>query len=79
MIDQQNWISFRHQLRDLRLTGKSVKYIGKTSKTPLFITGIPVAGNKIFVGDIVLDQRSFLNLTHLQNSFSVDGTIITIA
>ena len=77
MIDSQTWLNFRHKIRDIRLSGKQVKYIGRSAKASAIVSGVPIAGTKIFVDDIVLDARNFVSLTHLKNAFSVDGKIIS--
>lgn len=77
MIDSQTWLNFRHKIRDIRLSGKQVKYIGRSAKSASIVSGVPIAGSKIFAEDIVLDARNFVSLTHLQNAFSVDGKIIS--
>lgn len=78
MIDIKEWREFRDFLRDTRLTGKQIKYIGKKNVVSLFVTGVPVLGEKIFVGnDIVLLPKSFVNRTHLLTSFAIDGVPVS--
>lgn len=79
MIEQTVWEAFRHKLRSIRTTGKLVKYIGKPSKTPVFISGIPMKGERIYLGndkDFSVGPKDFVNATHLNSSFSIDGVLI---
>jgi len=75
MIEQTVWDDFRHKLRGLRMKGKLIKYIGKVSKKPMYVTGVPIPTPRIFIGDFSVDPKSFVNLTHLNCSFSVDGVM----
>lgn len=76
MIEQSIWDNFRHTLRGIRMKGKLIKYIGKTSKKPMFVTGVPIPSQRVFIGDFSVDQKSFVSVTHLNCSFSVDGVMI---
>lgn len=77
MIDSIGWRNFRDYIRSVRLNGVQVKFIGRKSKQPLYVTGTPVNGNKLFVGDIVLTEKDFVNMTHLTTSFSIDGVLVS--
>jgi hypothetical protein len=65
-----------HKLRSFRMKGKLIKYIGKPSKKPMFITGVPIPSQRIFISDFSLDAKAFVNMTHLNCSFSIDGKMI---
>jgi hypothetical protein len=77
MIDDNSWEKFRGFIREIRLNGVPVKYIGRPTKKPMYVTGTGKSNNKIIVGDIVLGKRDFVNLLHLTTSFSVDGELIS--
>lgn len=76
MIEQIDWDNFRHKLRGIRMKGKLIKYIGKPSKKANYVTAVPIPSQRIFIDDFSLDARSFVNMTHLNCSFSVDGIMI---
>lgn len=77
MISELNWRAFRDYLRSVRLTGVPIKFIGRKSRLPMFVTGVPILGNKIYVGEITLAEKDFVNVTHLTTSFSIDGVLVS--
>lgn len=77
MINSTTWRNFRDYIRGVRLTGAQVRYIGRPSKKPMFVTGTPVNGNKLFVGDLAFTENDFVNATHLTTSFSLNGVLLS--
>ena len=77
MIDEKSWSKFRDYIREVRLTGVQVKYIGRPSKLVRYVTGTPVTGNKMYVGDLVFTANDFINFTHMTTSFSIDGVLVS--
>ena len=73
MIEEKSWELVRDALRNLRLEGKQIKFIGRKSQHPTYVTGVPVHGGKIYVTDGILLPKDFINRVHLLSSFSVDG------
>ena len=77
MVNATTWRNFRDYIRGVRLNGVQVKYIGRPTKHPVFVTGTPVNGNKLFVGDLVFTERDFVNVIHLTTSFSINGVLVS--
>ena len=76
MIDSGLWTQFRDHLRDTRLKGQRIKYIGKKFSVPVYVTGVPVIGNKIYINEGVLTEKDFTCRRHMLTSFSVNGELL---
>lgn len=79
MIDVSTWKTFRDKLHSIRMHGKLIKYIGIPSKIPVYVTGIPLKSDRIFLGnnkDHSIGSANFVSVTHMNSSFSIDGKLI---
>lgn len=77
MVDESKWNKFRDYIRGVRLNGVQVKYIGRPTKQPMYVTRSAVVGNKLYVGDMAFTGRDFINVTHMTTSFSIDGVLLS--
>lgn len=73
MIEEKAWELVRDAIRNIRLEGKQVKFLGSRNQHLTYVTGVPIQGGKIYITNGVLMPKDFLNRIHLLSSFSVGG------